>query len=123
VLIPIWVLCDRNSASDVFLTFTDNSGYNNVGIAYLISQIYVMFSCLGSDSVVHISEEVANASIIVPRAMWWSYVLNVSLGFIMLITMLFCIGPLDEVVCRFPSIPFEKSPELTSSSSNPQSPT
>ncbi|KJX98666.1 amino acid permease like protein [Zymoseptoria brevis] len=98
VLIPLWVLCEKNSASDVFLTFTDNSGYNNTGTAYLISQVYVMYSCLGSDSVVHISEEVANASIIVPRAMWWSYIVNTVLGFIMLITMLFCIGPLDLVL-------------------------
>lgn len=30
--------------------------------------------------------------------MWWSYVLNASLGIITLITMLFCIGPLDDAL-------------------------
>ena len=57
-----------------------------------------MYCNLGSDSVVHISEEVTDASKTVPRVMWWSYILNVILGIIMLIVMLFCIGPLDSVL-------------------------
>ncbi|CRJ92711.1 hypothetical protein BN1723_008524 [Verticillium longisporum] len=48
--------------------------------------------------IVHIAEEVENASIVVPRAMVWSYVGNVFFGFIMLITMLFCIGPIEDVI-------------------------
>ena len=51
VMIPLVVLCPKNSASDVFLDFQDNSGYNNIGTAYLISQVYVMYCNLGSDSV------------------------------------------------------------------------
>lgn len=98
VLIPLWVLCDIKSADVVFTSFTDQSGWNNMGMAYLTCQIYVMYCNLGSDSVVHISEEVEDASLIVPRCMWWSYLGNVFAGIIMLITMLFCIGPLDPVV-------------------------
>lgn len=98
VVIPLWVLCPKNSAQDVFVRFEDNSGYNNMGAAFLISQVFVMYCNLGSDSVVHISEEVEDASIIVPRAMWWSYLGNVAAGIVMLITMLFCIGPLEGVV-------------------------
>lgn len=48
--------------------------------------------------VVHISEEVENASLTVPRVMIWSYFGNVLLGIGMLITMLFCLGPLDGAV-------------------------
>ncbi|PNH45154.1 hypothetical protein VD0004_g2653 [Verticillium dahliae] len=98
VMIPLWVLCDKNSARDVFLTFQDQSGWDNMGAAYLTSQIYIMWCCFGSDSVVHIAEEVENASIVVPRAMIWSYLGNVFFGFIMLITMLFCIGPIEDVI-------------------------
>ncbi|KAF4945677.1 hypothetical protein FSARC_14392 [Fusarium sarcochroum] len=98
VMISLWVLCDKNSANDVFLQFTDQSGWDSMGFAYISSQIYVLWCCFGSDSIVHLSEEVKNASIIVPRAIWWSYVGNVFFGFIMLITMLFCIGPLDTVI-------------------------
>ena len=98
VMIPLLVLCPRNSASDVFLDFQNNSGYSNMGTAFLISQVYVMYCNLGSDSVVHISEEVEDASLIVPKCMWWSYLGNVALGILSLIVMLFCIGPLDGVV-------------------------
>ncbi|KAF9077332.1 amino acid/polyamine transporter I [Rhodocollybia butyracea] len=98
VMIPLLVLCPKNTAFDVFVNFQDNSGYNNIGMAYLTSQVTVMFCNLGSDSVVHISEEVEDASLTVPRCMWWSYVGNVVLGIIMLIVMLFCIGPLDAVI-------------------------
>lgn len=30
--------------------------------------------------------------------MWWSYLLNVSMGITMLITMLFCIGDLNDAI-------------------------
>lgn len=35
---------------------------------------------------------------VVPKTMWWSYVLNVVIAWVMLITMLFCIGDLDEAI-------------------------
>jgi len=101
VMIPLWVLCPKNSAHDVFLQFTDQSGWNNMGMAYLSCQIYVLWCCFGSDSIVHLSEEVKNASFIVPRAIWWSYIGNVIFGFIMLITLLFCIGPLDDAIASY----------------------
>lgn len=30
--------------------------------------------------------------------MWWSYVLNSAMAFVMVITMLFCIGPLESIL-------------------------
>jgi choline transport protein len=44
------------------------------------------------------AEEVEDASLVVPRCMWWSYVLNVILGILMLIVMLFGIGNLDDAL-------------------------
>lgn len=88
VVITLWVLCPKNSAHDVFVHFEDQSGFNNMGLAYLTCQVYVMYCNLGSDSVVHISEEVGDASLVVPRCMWWSYLGNVLAGIVMLITML-----------------------------------
>ncbi|KAK4898227.1 hypothetical protein LTR27_004234 [Elasticomyces elasticus] len=97
VLIPLWVMCPKNSAHDVFVHFEANGGWS-LGPAYLVSQVTIIYCNLGSDSVVHISEEVEDASLTVPRCMFWSFVYNVLLGIIMLITMLFCIGPLGDVV-------------------------
>jgi choline transport protein len=44
------------------------------------------------------AEEVEDASLVVPQCMWYSYVLNVLLGILMLITMLFGIGNLDDAL-------------------------
>ncbi|PQE12935.1 hypothetical protein CJF30_00002834 [Rutstroemia sp. NJR-2017a BBW] len=71
VLVPLWVMAPKNSASDVFLKVVNNAGW---------------------------TEEVEDASINVPRAMWWSYLMNVFLGIIMLATMLFCIGDLNDAI-------------------------
>lgn len=67
VIIPLLVLCPKNNAHDVFLDFQNNSGYDNMGTAYLISQVFIIYCNFGSDSVVHISEECADASLTVPR--------------------------------------------------------
>jgi choline transport protein len=44
------------------------------------------------------AKEVENASLNVPRAMWWSYIVNVFMGTIVLLTMPFCIGDLDNAI-------------------------
>lgn len=44
------------------------------------------------------AEEVRDASVVVPKAMWWSYVLNSAMAFVMVITMLYCIGPLESIL-------------------------
>ncbi|KAF2018121.1 amino acid transporter [Aaosphaeria arxii CBS 175.79] len=98
VFVTVWVRCPRNPAADVFLHVINGSGWKDVGIACLISQITVLFCNLGSDSIVHISEEVEEASLVVPRCIWWSYLVNVVVGVLMLVAMLFNIGPLHRVL-------------------------
>jgi choline transport protein len=97
VMIALLVLCPKNSAHDVFVHFEANGGWS-LGPAYLVSQVTIIYCNLGSDSVVHISEEVEDASIVVPRCMFWSFIYNTAIGIVMLIVMLFCIGPLADVV-------------------------
>jgi choline transport protein len=43
-------------------------------------------------------KKVENASWNVPRAMWWSFILNMLMGLAMLVTMLFCIGDLNAAI-------------------------
>ncbi|RMZ87432.1 hypothetical protein DV736_g5340, partial [Chaetothyriales sp. CBS 134916] len=97
-IVPLWVMCPKNSAKEVFTSVINNSGYANTGLACLIGQVAVIYCNFGSDSIVHISEEVSDASLVVPRVMWWSYIINVVLGIVGLITMLFCIGTLDQAL-------------------------
>lgn len=57
-----------------------------------------VFSLIGADSAVHMAEEIRNASVVVPRAITMSIVLNGILGFAMMIAYLFCLGDLDAVL-------------------------
>ncbi|KAI6711001.1 hypothetical protein JHW43_006502 [Diplocarpon mali] len=98
VIIPLLVMAPKNPAREVFTEVVNSSGWGSTGTSCLIAQVTIMYCNLGSDSAVHISEEVENASLAVPRAMWWSYVLNVAMGISILIVMLFCIGPLESVL-------------------------
>jgi choline transport protein len=61
---------------------------------------------LGSDAPAHISEEVQDAALVVPRSMFWSYVLNVPPTFAMLLAYLFCIGDLESAVASPTGFPF-----------------
>lgn len=120
-LVPLWVMCPKASAKEVFTSFVDNGRWGNIGTACLVSQVSVLYcnlgktlsslcpcppsrrgkltpASVGSDSACHISEEVEDASLTVPRVMWWSFIMNVAMGIVMLITMLFCIGTLDEAL-------------------------
>lgn len=119
----LWGMCrPLNTGREVFLTFENNSGWGNYGAACLVAQVSIIWSMLGSDTIVHIckfcpltesfpcwdaisrltnmflAEEVRDASIIVPQAMWWSYALNSFMAFVMVITLLFCIGPLESLL-------------------------
>lgn len=47
ILIPLWVLAPRNSASVVFTQFSDNGGWGNIGLALLIGLLSPVFTLLG----------------------------------------------------------------------------
>lgn len=55
-IIPLWVLCSKNSAAAVFTEVVNNGGWSNTGTACLVSQVTVIYCNIGSDSVVHICE-------------------------------------------------------------------
>ncbi|QSZ30875.1 hypothetical protein DSL72_000433 [Monilinia vaccinii-corymbosi] len=97
-IVPLWAMAPQNSAHSVFLDVVNNGGWSNPWASCLIAQVGVLYCNIGSDSAVHISEEVEDASLNVPRAMWLSYILNATLGIITLVTMCFCIGPLDAAI-------------------------
>lgn len=52
------------------------------------------------------SEEISNASLNVPRSMLASVMLNGTLGFAMLIAVLFCLGDIEQVIETNTGYPF-----------------
>lgn len=53
---------------------------------------------LGSDAAAHISEEVKDAGVTVPRTMVFSYTMNGLLGIVMMVTYLFCLTDLNAAL-------------------------
>lgn len=70
-------------------------------------------SCTGPDAAVHISEEVKDASSVLPKCIVWGYLYNAVLGLITLITMLFTVGNLDDAINA--ASPFQNAFTATSS--------
>ncbi|GAB7353911.1 hypothetical protein MBLNU459_g4257t1 [Dothideomycetes sp. NU459] len=108
VIVVLWVFTpQKQTAAAVFTHFTDNgAGWPNMGATVLVGQVSSIFVVLGSDSVAHMSEEIEDAGVIVPRSMIWSFLLNVPFTFILLITYLFCIGDVTEALGSATGWPF-----------------
>ncbi|KAJ3493496.1 hypothetical protein NLG97_g4701 [Lecanicillium saksenae] len=101
------VLAPKQSAADVFTGFTDNgAGWPSISLTVMVGQVSTMFVVLGSDSVAHMSEEIEDAGIIVPKAMVWSFLLNVPFTFGLLLTYLFSIGNVQEALNDKTGFPF-----------------
>lgn len=98
IFITVWVLGPRSTRDQVFGEFQDNAGWGSIGLACLVGQLAPIFSLLGSDAATHMSEELRDASYTLPRAMVWTAVTNSILGFLMLLTMCFCLGDVASVI-------------------------
>ncbi|KAK2861433.1 hypothetical protein FQN49_004199 [Arthroderma sp. PD_2] len=106
VLIPLWVLAPRNSADEVFLNVVDMGGWGNNGLACLVGLGAPIYALIGPDSAVHMSEEIKDASRVLPLSMLWTLILNGSTGLIMLVTYAFCVYDVEAVLKDQTGFPF-----------------
>ena len=106
VLIPLWVLAPKSSALEVFTEFTDLGGWSSTGLAFMVGLLSPVYTLIGADSAVHMSEEIKDASIVLPRAIIWAASLNGTLGFIMVITFCFTLGNLEDILSTPTGYPF-----------------
>jgi len=93
VLIPLWVLSPRMPAKEVFGTITNLGGWSTPGLTFMVGILTPVYTLLGADAAVHMSEEIKDASLTLPKAIMTSAVVNGSLGWIMTITFCFTLGP------------------------------
>lgn len=106
VLIVLWVLSPRNTAREVFSSFENSGGWSTTALSMLVGQVTSIYGLIGSDGAAHMAEETRDASIIVPRCMTWSYVLNGAMGFAMLITYCFCLTDVDAAINSRSGFPY-----------------
>jgi choline transport protein len=89
-----------------FFASLDGGNWGNVGLSCLVGMLSPIFSFIGPDSAVHMSEEIKDSSLVLPRAMIWTCLLNGVLGFVMLVTFCFCLGDINVILSNPDVMPF-----------------
>ena len=103
ILIPLVYLAPHSSPQQVFTVFLNEGGYPTQGLSFFVGIIGLVFAFMGTDGAVHMSEEVRNAAVVLPRAMILSVLINGLLGFGMLVATLFCLGDVDKITSTPPT--------------------
>lgn len=98
IVVSLWVLAPRTPHALVWNNFQDGGGWGSIGLACLVGMLTNVGAFVGSDAAAHMSEELRNASKVLPRAMLTTVISNGCLGFVMLVTLLYTIGDLESVL-------------------------
>ncbi|EGD93944.1 hypothetical protein TESG_01473 [Trichophyton tonsurans CBS 112818] len=106
VLIPLVTFGEKNDANLVFKNFINEGNWSSQGVSFLVGLIGNAFAFLGLDGAYHMSEEIQNPSITVPRSIILTLVINGSLGLSMLIATLFSIVDLPAALESPTGLPF-----------------
>jgi choline transport protein len=97
-MIAILATSTKAPNADVWQTFINAGGWPNDGVSFCIGFLTPAFALAGVDCVVHMSEETHHASVNIPRAMIWSVVINGIAGFGYILTVLYAITDINEVL-------------------------
>jgi len=106
ILIPFVVLGPHDSVSNVFTTFSNGGNWPTQGLSFFVGLLGNVFAFFGADGAIHMSEEIQNAAVVVPRSMLAAIMINGVLGFGMLLGLLFCLGNLDDAASSATGYPF-----------------
>ncbi|KAI1909677.1 hypothetical protein LOZ58_005006 [Ophidiomyces ophidiicola] len=106
VLIPLVKLSSKADASEVFTMFNNGGNWSSQGVSFLVGLIGNAFAFLGLDGAYHMSEEIQRPSVVVPRSIMLTLVINGTLGFGMIIAVLFCTGNLEAAIESPTGFPF-----------------
>lgn len=103
ILIPLVYLAPHSSPQQVFTVFVNAGTWPTQGLSFFVGLVGLVFAFLGTDGVIHMSEEVKNAAIVVPHSMVMGVLINGALGFGMLVATVFCLGDIDKITSTPPT--------------------
>ncbi|OQD63837.1 hypothetical protein PENPOL_c008G04044 [Penicillium polonicum] len=106
ILIPLTYMADHGTSKEVFTQFLNMGKFPSQGLSFFVGMVGCIFAFAGGDAAVHMSEEITNAAVAVPTSIMLSVLINGSLGFGMLIAMLFCSGDLGSALESPTGYPF-----------------
>ena len=98
VFIVFIAMGPRSSAKEIFTDFQDNAGWGSIGTACFAGVSGPVITLIGSDSAVHLAEELKDASRQLPKAMLGTAGVNYLLGFAMLVAFIAVVGNVDQVL-------------------------
>ena len=106
IAIPLLVTAPIGGARETILNFTNHGNWPSTGLSAMVGLPLPVALLVGYDCSVHMSEEVRDASIVLPKVIMWSVVLNAIMCLFMGITYIFCLGDLDSVLATPTYQPF-----------------
>ncbi|KAF2719686.1 amino acid transporter-like protein [Polychaeton citri CBS 116435] len=106
IIIPLWVTAPHGNARDTLFKFTNDGGWSSTGLSALIGMTSIVGTLIGYDCSVHMSEEVRDAAVTVPRTLLWSFLPNALMFITMGATFIFCVGDLENVMNTTTGQPF-----------------
>ncbi|CEI66168.1 hypothetical protein FVEN_g4431 [Fusarium venenatum] len=106
VVVVLGVMAPKNTSSFVFKEVTNQSGWSDDGVSWLVGLLSTVYPFLGYDAACHLAEEMPHASRNVPIAMVGSVGINGFLGLVYAIILLYSAGPLETLVTTRTGYPF-----------------
>ncbi|KAM0800484.1 amino acid transporter-like protein [Usnea florida] len=107
ILIPLVYLAPHQPANEVFTNFLNKGDWSTTALSFFVGLISATNSFPGLDAADHIAEEIQNAPTVIPLSMGISTLLNGSLGFAMLLSLLFCMpSDIDSILNSETYYPF-----------------
>ena len=97
---------EKSSAKEVWFTAFNKGGWPTQGLSFCVGFLGNIGTFVGSDASTHISEEVINAQLNIPRAICTGMIFNVILGFAMMVALLYCLGDANSVLESPTKFPF-----------------
>lgn len=118
IVVPLVLLSPRSTPQFVFTELLNKGGWESDGISWCIGLLSVTYCFLGGlsykssypiisvtdissagfDGAIHMSEEVRNAAVVIPKILVQTIVINGTLAFVFIIVLLFCVGDVDRVL-------------------------
>ena len=107
ILITLLVMTpELGSNASVWLTSLNEGNWPTQGVSYCVGFLGNVATFVGADASVHLAEEVSNAAVNIPKAIIGAMLINGSVGFAMMVTILYCLGDVESVLNSKTAFPF-----------------
>ena len=107
ILATLWAMTPHYSSPTLVWATSQNVGlWPTQGLSYCVGFLGNVATFVGADASVHMAEEVSNPALNIPRAILGAMLINGAVGFIMMVTILYCLGNITKVTTTATGFPF-----------------